>query len=171
MLGALRRGGGQGPTGPARLPTQGFYAGETDPERSCGLPQVTQRGGGGGGGGQGSTLACLSRVYPPPGVLMQGGLPVLPTMLHGVLGEAPLWASVSLSMHSGLLYLRGSRLLAQQNLPVSLVVFMGPSDLGEWVSSGRRTRPRRQQVPGAFLGEKEGGFEGLHSSTRVRRDH
>lgn len=157
MLGALRRGGGQGPTGPARLPAQGFYAGETDPERSCGLPQVTQRGGGG--------------VYPPPGVLMQGGLPVLPTMLHGVLGEAPLWASVSLSMHSGLLYLRGSRLLAQQNLPVSLVVFMGPSDLGEWVSSGRRTRPRRQQVPGAFLGEKEGGFEGLHSSTRVRRDH
>lgn len=43
---------------------------------------------GGGGGGQGSTLACLSRVYPPPGLLMQGGLPVLPTMLDGVLGES-----------------------------------------------------------------------------------
>lgn len=83
MLGALRRGGGQGPTGPAQLPAQGFHAGETDPERSCGLPQVTQRG-----RGQGSTLACLSRIYPPPGVLMQGGLPVLPTMLHGVLGES-----------------------------------------------------------------------------------
>lgn len=38
-------------------------------------------------GEQGSTLACLSHFCPPPGVLMQGVLPVLPTMLHGVLGE------------------------------------------------------------------------------------
>lgn len=40
--------GARAHTGPAQLRAQGFHAGETDTERLCGLPQVTQRGWGAG---------------------------------------------------------------------------------------------------------------------------
>ena len=51
-----------------------------------------------------------------PGVVVQGLLPLLPTVVHVVL-ESPVysWTSVSLSMNSESLQYRGSRIPAQWN--------------------------------------------------------